>query len=313
MGNKLRILNLPHLDADESIFFSRELQAVKAKSYDIKYAELKARRLIPVSEEAGEGAETIRYEQYDQVGFAKIISSYADDLPRADVKGKEFIIPVRSLGDSYGYNRQEIRAAKMAGKPLEQRRANAARRAIEQLINTVGFKGDANHGLNGMLNHPNISTVVIPADGTGASALWVNKSADLILRDMNLVTNFITENTKGVEIPDTLLLPLVQYNIAATKRIGVDSNMTVLKYFLETSPYIKAVEWVEELKGFGAGSTDVILAYKRDPDKLTLEIPMDFIAHDPEARNLEYVVPCEARCAGTIVYYPLSICKGEGI
>lgn len=313
MSTEIKNLNLPHMDAEESIFFARELQAVKAKSYDVKYPELKARRLIPVSEEAGEGAETIKYEQFDQVGMAKIISSYADDLPRADVKGKEFVSVVRGLGSSYGYSLQEIRAAKMAGKPLQQRRADAARRAVEQTLNTIGFKGDANHGLYGLLNHPNISTQVIPADGTGASALWVNKSVDLILRDMNLIANFPVANTKGVEIPDTLLLPLEQYNLIATKRIGVDSNMTVLKYFLETSPYIKAVEWLEELNGFGTGGADVILAYKRDPEKLTFEIPMDFVAHDPQAKGLEYQIPCEARTGGVIVYYPLSICKGEGI
>lgn len=302
-----------HLDADESIFFARELEAVKSKSYDKKYPELKARRLIPVSMEAGEGAETIKYEQYDMVGMAKIIASYADDLPRADVKGKEFVSVVRTLGDSYGFSRQEIRAAKMAGKNLEQRRANAAKRAMLQLENSIAFFGDSNHNLGGLINAANISTVVIPADGTGASALWVNKSADQILRDMNLVANFIIENTKGVELPDTMLLPIEQYNLAATKRIGVDSNMTVLKYFLETSPYIKAVEWVNELDGAGTLGVDVIMAYRRDPDALTLEVPMDFTQLEPESRNLEQVINCEARCGGVIVYYPLSICKGEGI
>lgn len=313
MSTKVKQLNLPHMDAEESIFFARQLQSVKAKSYDVKYAELKARRLIPVSGDAGEGAETIKYEQFDHVGMAKIIASYADDLPRADIKGKEFVSVIRGVGAAYGYSLQEVRAAKFANKPLQQRRADAARRAVEQKLNSVGFSGDSAHGLYGLLNHPNISTVTIPADGTGASALWSTKSADLILRDMNLVANFPTENTKGVEIPDTLLLPLEQYNLIATKRIGVDSNMTVLKYFLETSPYIKAVEWVEELNGSGTAGADVIQAYKRDPEKLTFEIPMDFVAHDPQPKGLEFEIPCEARTGGVIVYYPLSICKGEGI
>lgn len=50
-----------NLDANESIFFERELEHVKARSYDIKYPEFKATMLIPVSTEAGPGAETITY------------------------------------------------------------------------------------------------------------------------------------------------------------------------------------------------------------------------------------------------------------
>jgi hypothetical protein len=50
------------LDADESIFFARELESVKSKTYDRLYPEYKALSLIPVSEEVDPGAETIKYE-----------------------------------------------------------------------------------------------------------------------------------------------------------------------------------------------------------------------------------------------------------
>ena len=38
-----------HFDANESMFFARELEQVKAKTYDKKFAELTATRVIPVS------------------------------------------------------------------------------------------------------------------------------------------------------------------------------------------------------------------------------------------------------------------------
>ena len=145
-----------HLDADESIFFARQLEFVKAKTFDVRYAALKARTLIPVTNAAGPGAATITYEQHDQVGIAKIIASYGDDLPRADIKGREFTGRVRSLADAYGYNLQEIREAQMAGKPLQQRKADSARRAVLQLENTIGFFGNTEHSLVGFFNNPNI-------------------------------------------------------------------------------------------------------------------------------------------------------------
>lgn len=308
MSNKKYV----NLDANESIFFARELESVKAKSYDVQYAELKARKLIPVSFEAGPGAETIKYEQYDQVGMAKIIANYAHDLPRADVKGKEFISVVRSLGASFGYNVQEIRAAKMAGKPLEQRRANAAKRAIMQLENTIAFRGDASHNLGGLLNAANISEVTIPNDGTGASKLWSTKTPDQILRDMNLVANTPSELTKMVETPDTMLLPVAQFNFISSTRLSTASDTTILKYFLANNPYIKAIEPLNELDSFYAGD-DGIFVYKRDPEKLTMEVPQDFEQFPEQEQGLEFVVPCHARCGGVIVYYPLSIAFGKGI
>lgn len=304
---------IARFDANESVFLQRQLDFIKTQTFDIKYAELKARRLIPVSSEADPGAERIFYRQYDQTGMAKVISNYGDDLPRADVKGKEFFATVKTLGASYGYNLQEMRAAVYANVPLEQRRANAARRAIAQLENKIAFFGDTEYNILGLLNNPNTTSVTIPADGTGASKLWTAKTPDLIIRDMNLVANTVVSSSLGVEIPDTMLMPISQYNyISSTPRSAL-SDTTILNFFLQNNPYIKGVEWVNELKQAGAGSTDRIMAYRKSPDVLTMEVPSDFEQLELQIENLEYKIPCIERFAGVLVYYPLAIAYGDGI
>ena len=125
------------MDADGAFFFQRQLEHIKAKSYDVVYADLPARSLFPVSNDGGMGVTSIVYRTYDQSGTAKIINSYASDLPRADVAGKETRIPVRALGIAYAYNIDEIQASQLTGAALDQRRANAARRSIEQRINDI--------------------------------------------------------------------------------------------------------------------------------------------------------------------------------
>jgi hypothetical protein len=302
------------LDADESIFFGRELEHVKAKTYDKKYAQLKARTLFPVSSEAGPGAESITYEQYDSVGIAKVIGSYADDLPRADVKGKQFTSIIKSLGSSYGYNIQEIRAAQMAGKPLAQRKADAAKKAILTREDQIAFSGDSTNGILGFLTNPNIPLVVLAADGTGATTTFSTKTADKILRDLNKVVNSIVELTKEVEIPDTMLLPTEIYNLLKnTPWSTANDGKSVLKLFLENNDYIKNVFSVPRMKGAGAGGLDRMAVYRRDPDALTLEIPQDFEMLEEQSRGLEYVTPCHSRIGGVIVYYPLSIAFADGI
>jgi hypothetical protein len=313
---KTKTIQSVNLDANETIFFARELESIKAKSYDVVYPQLKARVLIPVSHDAGPGAMSITYYQYDSVGVAKIISSYAKDLPRVDVKGESFTSTIKSIGASYGYNVQEIRAAQMAGKPLEQRRANAAHQAVEQEINRIGFNGDTEHGLQGLIGHPNITTDTVAADGAGGGGSqteWVNKTADQIIRDMNDLANGIVDLTNGVEIPDTLAMPIAQYSYIASTPRSSTSDTTILDFFLKNNPHIKEVTWCVELKGAGTSGVDIMIAYKRDPDKLTLEIPQEFEQFPPQESGLEFEVPCHARCGGVIVYYPLSISVGEGI
>ena len=300
-----------HLDADEGIFFARQLEYVKSRTYDKLYPELKARMIIPMDPEADPGADTVKYEQFDQVGMAKIIANYAKDLPRADIKGKEFIHPVRSLGASYGYNVQEVRAARMANKPLTTRKANAARRAIMQLENNIAFFGDASHGLQGLINHPNIQEFTLPADGTGSVKLFSAKTPDQVNRDLNSMVKQVITTTKGVHMPDTLLLTTDIWADLTGRRM-TDINMTVLNYFLQNNPSVRNVEWLNELDGQGAGGTDRIMVYKRDPDMLMLEIPQDFEQFPVQEEGLEFTVPVHERCGGIIVPYPLSICYADG-
>lgn len=302
-----------NLDAGETAFFARELEAVKAKTYDIKFAPMKALSLMPVSSDAGEGAEAITYRSFEETGMARIISSYADDLPRADVRGQEFISPVRSIGCSYGYSHQEIRAAAFANRPLTTMQASAARRANDQKVNQLAWFGDSTFGLTGLLNNANIPSASVPNDGTGPSTLWVNKTPDQILRDLNLITNGIVDLTKGVEIPNTVILPIEQYTLIASTPRSATSDTTILEYFLMNNPYIDMVDWVPELAGAGPLGVDIFVAYDRNPDKLELQLPMPFRQYPPQERNLNFEIPCESRFGGLLVYYPLSISIGEGI
>lgn len=301
------------LDDNEVFFFARELEFIKKQSYDIEYPQLKAFGLIPISTEAGPGAESITYQSFNSTGLAKVISSYADDLPRADVRGQEFTTPVRGIGCSYGYSLQEIRAAQMAGRSLTDRQAAAARLAHDQRVNYLAWFGDPNYNLGGFLTNPDVPATSVSADGTGGNTEWTTKTPDQILRDMNLFANMIPVATLGVEAPNTLLLPIEQYTLVASTPRSPNSDTTILQYFIENNPYVKSVQMVPELAGAGPMGSDIMIAYDYNPRKVTMEIPMPYTQRPPQERVLEFVVPCESRYGGVIFYYPLSANIGEGI
>lgn len=315
-GAVVTALNNGIIDADGAFFFQRQLELIKARSYDVRYAELKARTLFPVSNEGGPGITSITYRTYDQSGAAKIINAYADDLPRADVAGKETTIPVRSVGISYGYNLDEIQASQLTGAALDQRRANAARRSNEQVINDVAFYGDTTSGLPGLFSNPNIPTGAVVDPGLGTT--WVTKTPDEILFDVNDLFADIFETTKMVEQGNTLLLPPNQWSYIMSTPRSANSDTTIAQYLVQNSPYLRGMEDIIPVNECAAAnnpllSNDAIVAYDRSPEKLQLEIPVELEMLPVQQKNLEFVIPGRSRLGGLNIYYPLSLAIATGI
>ena len=307
---------------DVSVFFARELDHVKARSYDVEYPELTALSLFPISNEADPGAETITYYTYEKQGVAKIISNYSTDLPRADVIGKPTTVMIKSLGASYGYSAQEMRASRLAGKGLDARKAESARYAIDNATNRIAWAGDDENGLLGILSvAQNIPLYTLPNGASGA-ADWAHKTADEILADVNGMQAQVAATTNNVERPDTLAISADRYMLISNKRID-DTGITVKKFILDNAPYIKEIVSCAELGGKnvdtnpyaaanGTGS-DVAILFTNDERKLSLENPMPYYQYPIQTEKLETIVPCEARTAGVIVYYPMSAIIAVGI
>ncbi|MEG1716188.1 MAG: DUF2184 domain-containing protein [Lachnospiraceae bacterium] len=302
-----------------SVFFARELDQVKTKTYDKQYPELSALANFPITSEVNEGAETMTFYSYDIAGMAEIINNYATDLPRVDVKGESHTADIRSIGDSYGYNVQEMRASRMAGKSLDARKGAAARRAADYLVNKIAFSGDKKHNLIGIFSEENdipvytLSTVTI--DGVQYTD-WAHKKPDQILDDINGMQKFIDKITMSIEKPDTLALPSYIYMDLATRRIP-ETETTVLSFLKEHAPYLKNFESFAELQDtatdINVSGLNVAFMYTKNAEKFSLEMPLPFYQYPLQVTKLETEVPCEARTAGLIIYYPLSMLLAYGI
>lgn len=309
-------MNLPQnfiLDAAQQIFLSRQLESIKTKSYDVLYAELKAPKFIPVSSTAGAGAETITYRQYDMVGAAKVIANYATDFKRVDIVAAEFTAKVKSIGAAYGYSVQDIRAAQQAGLDLEQRRANAAVRAVLQQENTIAFFGDTANGLVGLLNNPNVPLAAVAADGAGGLTTFDSKTPDQIIRDVNSLLSDIVVNTKEVERANTVLFPTTIFEMLTSTPRSTVSDTTILQFLQKNHPEITTWGSLVELETAGTGATKMMIAYNKNEDKLTLEIPVPYEVFPAQQTGLDFEVPVHERIGGVIVYYPLSLNFAFGI
>lgn len=304
---------------DASIFFARELDYIKSKSYDKIYPEFTALNNFPITHEVPEGAETTTYYSYEKTGMAAIISNYATDLPRADVKGKPSTAHIKSLGASYGYSVQDMRASRMAGKSLDTRRAEAARYAIDRTANVIAFAGDKEHNLVGMLSQDNdiplYTLSEVEVEGVKYTD-FAHKTAAQILDDINGMFAYQSKLTKNVERADTLALPASVFIDISTRQVP-NTGYTVKKFLLENAPYLKnivpAPEMESDAEETNPYAEGVMLLYTNSADKFSLEIPMPFYQYPLQNRNLEVVIPCEERIAGIIMYYPLSALIAVGV
>lgn len=292
------------LDAGESVHFRDNLEKLLVKVFETEYPDLLARTLIPVNNEADSGAEFISYEQIDSVGMAKLISDYANDIPRVDTYGKKFSLQVRSIASAFGFSIQDIRAALYSGVPLQDRKAKAARRADEQLIDSLATFGDASAGIPGFVNNSNVPILTL--------ASWAAATPEKKLSDLSLMATTIRTATNSTESPDTILLPESSFmDIAQTQMTNV--NETVLSFFLKTSPFVTAVQPWHVLETAGAGGGKRAIAYERNADKLELHIPQEYEVFPPQQKGLEEVVITHMRCAGVSMYKPLSVLYVDGL
>lgn len=300
------------LDSKESAFFQRECEYVKTRTYDAKPPLLKGLTLVPQASGIPLGTSEITYRRYTEAGQAKLIANYAKDFPRADVYGEEQTVKVFDIGASYGYNIKEIRESALTGKHLDQRRATAARNAIERKLNDMTLVSNKEAGTYGILDFPGLTESTLPADGEGGSKQWAKKDSDKIIRDINIVLGSVIEPTKGVEVPNSLLLPLNVYTALQSRRLGT-TEFSLLKYIKDNFPMFTRIDWLNELSTIGAGGTGRIMVGCFDEEHCENQIVNQFEQGDVEQEGMEYKIPCMASTAGVIVYYPGAFAYADGI
>ena len=287
------------------IFLARELETILARSFEVEYADIKYSQLIPISTEVGPGADSYTYRVFDKQGSMKIIQDKAQDLPRADVLRKEVTHNVRSLGASFAYTIQETRAAAMVpNMNLEQRRANAVRRAYEEKVQEIAYFGDVATGLKGFFNNDQVDKIVPDKWFTDAGI-----TTDEMLQLLNEPATRLVEGSNMKEQPNTMLIPYEVYRIISTTPRSSTSDSTVMEFFLRTNPMITSIEPINELeadKSSGNLTKDRIVTYDRSPDKLQLHIPQPLEFLPPIRQALEFTVASHARIGGCAVYYPKS-------
>ena len=301
-------------DADGAWFLAQQLESIQAQVLPVKYQDLKWRELFPVDTSTPAGADAYGYYTSDMAGQAKIINTASKDIPWSTVARGKVLQQSQWIATKFGYSYGEIEAAKYTGEPLTQAHANSARRAIEELLNTLAWDGNTAAAITGIFNNSDIVTATVP-DGAGGDSEWTTKTPDEIVADINKAFTDPWVLSKEKERPDTLLLPTAQYAYISNTRL-TETSQTIISYIVAQSPWVNSLNniiSVPLLTGKGTAGADVLIAYKRDPNNIKAKLLQDVTFHPVQQNGLNFETIVTAKSGGIELPYPVSFYILEGI
>lgn len=319
--------NMPFADAPQRAFSFALNQAfrVEREVYALRYRDIQYPDLVPVDTTGPEWIGGVTYYSSDAVGQAKWFAGKADDVPHAEVMREKFEMAVHMAAIGYDWDLEEIGKAQLLGVDLRIDKAAAARRAAEEFIDKVAITGDSTKGFTGLANNAAVTAGNVAATGTGSTTTWSTKTPLNILADINAAITGTYSNTVGAELADTLIVPMTRYlDIAARPMQNTDGSQvgtnTVLEYVRMNNVYTAltgnplTIRAVWGLETAGAASTPRMIAYRRAPDVLVLQMPMPFRFLPPWQQGpLRFEVPGIFRISGVDVRRPRAMRYADAI
>lgn len=300
----------------ESMWFARQLEQELAREYDKEFPAFRMANgdYLPFDNEVDTGAETYVYYTYEPIGIAKILNTYADkDIPMVRIAGKANTGNTVAQAIGMEWDIQQIRRAAFAKKDITTRHKNACKLGHVQVWENLCWVGSAAHGIFGLLTHPNITHTFAPLNAGATSTLWANKTFEEVIKDFATLINTPSNLTNKIEVVDTVILPSNAWADLNARSVSASngSNISIAGWLQATyknvtfldDPFLQAENHADtEFAGKA-----IAVAYKKDPDKVSIVMPQDFEILEPEKRDLMIRSMTHSRHGGVLLTAPLSV------
>lgn len=310
--------NTVSLNDDDAVFFQRQLEFIEAQTYDTLYPDLEAREAFGVDTSGGAGVTSLTYRSFNHVGKAQVINARATDLPKSSISGKEYTIPVKSVGVAFDYDIDEVASAAVVGMPLETRKANAAVRGYEQYVNSAAWYGDEANGFIGFFKNPEITRATVVA-GAAGSTEWRKKTPSEVIADLTNAVSAMYGSTLKIMRPEEIWMSVENEQYIFNTARSEQSDMTIGKFFIANNQFINSREKIKGLnavKGQGTAGADCFVVVCRSAQgnkTFRLREPLALTWQPMQLHGLIYEIPGRGRFAGFQVMYPAAISINSGI
>jgi hypothetical protein len=301
-------------------FLVSQTSHIEPEVYRIQYPDILYTRLIPIDSSASEWAKSVTYYSVDKVGNADWYDGYATAMPVADINRNKYEQSIEMAAIGYRYTLEELGQAMMIPNlNLSTERAAAARRAYEEFVDRMARVGDKRKNVTGLFNNALVQQVTAPATGTGSSSLWVNKTADQMIADVQNSLTQVYQGSLTVEMADTVLLPIANLQLLANTRVP-NTYGNALEYlqkynlYKQTTGQDLTILATINLDTMGIGGTARMVTYRRDPQIVKLHIPMPHRFFSVwQTGPMTFDIPGVFRIGSTEIRRPGAFCYTDGI
>lgn len=269
-------------DAQQALgFLTPQLLRINAEIDYQEYPDFDYARFMFVNTDGGMWAYGSIFYSGDIAGRPEWLDGAGFDMPYADISTTQFLQENHLAGIGYEWHRQELERAAAMGRNLGSEKARAARTVADARIYALAMRGDSSKNMGGLVNNALVPQAMVASDGAGGggnSPLFVNKTADQINRDINLLLDAPYNSTMETKRANTLILPSSRLQYLSRTRIGEGTD-TILKFVRENNSYTLEtgqplnIMGSRELETAGNGGTARMMAYANQRDVVQLYLP----------------------------------------
>ena len=201
------------------------------------------------------------------------ISPNTTTLPGVSVNGERVVLPLRLLGQEVSYSSVELERSQLLGQPIDAQKFNALNTIYQMATDEMIYVGDSAVGAEGLVNSTLVTSGSVP-NGAGSSPLWVNKTPDEILKDVNDMITAAWQASGFSVCPDKLLLPPAQFAYISSQKISTAGNVSILTFLEDNSISLRVngrkldIQPLKWLTGRGAAGADRMVAYTNDEERV---------------------------------------------
>lgn len=206
-------------------------------------------------------------------GNMSFIGAATTAIPGISINGAKVVTPLRLLAREISYTSVELERSAALGQSLDTQQTDGMNLVYQMNTDQMVYVGATEVGATGLLNSSLVTSGLV-ATGAGGSTLWVNKTPDEILADINTLLISAWQASGYAVMPSKLLLPPAQMGYISTQKVSSAGTVSILKYVMEncialningSQLDIQPVKW---LPGLGAGATNRMVAYTNEENRV---------------------------------------------
>lgn len=302
--------------------------AVDSAFYDVEYPEHDWYKVVKedqVLSDINAGATQYAFISRDRQGAAAFRGQAENNnIPMVSQTAGSSTVPLCASNVGAKIDNEDARQYQMGfNGNLAQDLGECMRFACDNLVERTVFFGDDAVGFKGFMNFPGVTTSTA-ASGAAGGTEWSKKTAAEMVKDITDGLATVWTNSRGVFLPNTVFLPLEQFNLLAVTPYTLGASAAVFqsaldyvkKYNIYTNQRGKELEIIpiRYLKNANkAGTAGRMILQDRSKRNQALPFPMGYTLQAPVPVPLGAEFYSEQKHGSYVIRQPLSTLYVDGI